>query len=92
MDNAKQDQGAASEGTSESPCSAGWEWRPRDLALWPLVNWVRRMIGKPAIGDIVYAIHFAQPITLQPGESMTVNISLPNASNEGRKHAPERSA
>ena len=78
MTDDRQTKNAASEGTSASPCSAGWEWRPRDWALWPLVNWVRRIIGQPAIGDTVYAIHFAQPIVLQPGESMTVSIPLPN--------------
>ena len=80
---------AANGNSSPLPCSAGVEWRPRDWALWPLVNWVRRIIGQPAIGDTVYAIHFAQPIVLQPGESMTVRIPLPNDQVDRTRKAGE---
>jgi hypothetical protein len=78
MKDDRQTKNAASEGTSESHCSAGWEWRARDYGLWPMVNLARRLIGKPEIGDTVYAIHFDQPLVLQPGESATIRIPLPN--------------
>jgi len=78
-DNAKP----ASAGTSATAGSAGWEWHPRDWGFWPLVNWVRRMAGKGEIGDVVYSIHFDKPLVLQPGESMTLTMPLPNEKAEG---------